>query len=129
MLVLGTALVLLSFKFDEIAQEPYSKLSSTGRQIWELAGFITVFAGVVVFVAACVALSLALHPKSTMTFGAILSLFFTAAFFFTLPYANPHGWTMFPFLLSILGSPFSMLIVVVGFERWRRHRRRPSNAQ
>src|SRR5437868_9203719 len=108
MLVLGTALVLLSFKFEEIAQEPYSKLSSTGRQIWELAGLITIFAGVGVFVVACTVLSFLLHPKSTMRFGAILSLFFIAAFFFTVPYANPHGWTMIPLLLSILGSPYAV---------------------
>jgi cell division protein FtsW (lipid II flippase) len=123
MLGLGTALVLLSFKFDEIAQEPYSKLSSTGQQNWELAGLITVFAGVVVFVAACLVLSLRLLPKSTMTFGAMLLLFFIAAFFFTLPYANPHGWTMLPLLLSILGSPYAMLIVVIGIQRWLKDRK------
>jgi hypothetical protein len=123
MLGLGTALVLLSFKFDEIAQEPYSKLSPTGRQIWELAGLITVFVGVAVFVPACLVLSLQLHPKSSMKFGAILSLFFVAALFFTFPHANPHGWTMIPLLLSILGSLYAVLIVVIGVARWLNYRK------
>jgi protein-S-isoprenylcysteine O-methyltransferase Ste14 len=54
---------------------------------------------------------------------AILFLCFIGAFFIALPYLNPHGWTMFPVLLSILGSFFSMLILVIGIERWRRHRK------
>lgn len=122
MLPLCVALVALSFKFADMAEEPYSGRSSAVRQVLEYAGAVTVFFGAGVFAVACLFLSFRLQPKATIKFGAILLLCFIAAFFLAHPYVNPHSWTMFPFLLSMLGCLFSMLIVVVGAQRWNRHR-------
>ena len=123
MLPFGIALVALSFKFADMAEAPYSGLSSAVRRILENGGAVTVFFGVGIFAVACLSLSFRLQPKATMRFGAILLLCFIAAFFIALPYVNPHGWTMFPILLSILGSFFSLLIVVIGFQRWLKNRK------
>ena len=58
-----------------------------------------------------------------MRFGAILLASFVVCFFVARPYFNGHSWTMFPVLLSALGSLFSMLIVVIGLQRWLEHRK------
>ena len=100
----------------------HPKFSSTTSQILEYAGAVTVFVGVIAFAAASLTLAFRLHPAWTMKFGAILLATFVASFFVARPYVNPHSWTLFTAILSLLGSLFSVLILVIGFQRWLKHR-------
>jgi hypothetical protein len=126
LLLLGVAVVLLSFEFAEVSEEintGHLDWSRMMAQILEYAGAVTSFVGVIMFLAASLSLAYSLQPKWTMRFGAILLATFAVSFFVARPYFNGHSWTMFPVLLSILGSLFALLVVVIGLERWLKHRK------
>jgi hypothetical protein len=129
LLLLGVAMVLLSFEFAEVSEEIYTghlDLSRTIARILENAGAVTSFVGVIMFLAASLSLSFSLHPKWTMRLGAGLLASFVVSFFVARPHFNGHSWTMFPVLLSVLGSLYSLIIFVIGFERWLKHRKSAS---
>jgi hypothetical protein len=126
LLLLGVAVVSLSFEFAEVSEGIYTghlDLSHTMARILENAGAVTSFVGVIMFLASSLSLAFSLQPKWTMRFGAILLATFVASFFVARPYVNPHSWTLFTVILSLLGSLFSILIVVIGFQRWPKHRK------